>query len=418
MIEPRILSQAIASGWERIALALANEREQFEYELLPLLRQLDAEGQDSTAAVPQVLSLFAKVPPAEAVLLEEIRKAAPPHAKGTLEAVRLAEKIRYTLTPVFFATDRDRSTPAEGRPVYGPGRGELAYGMASVSIPDDHRMGQLERPRWWKLEFRADPNKHVVIRSVQEMPSEMFVSRARETLARGPKREVLVFVHGYNVGFDDAIARTAQIAYDLHFEGLAASYSWPSVGAAPDYLVDETNVLWSRPRFAEFLRVIREQLGADTVHIMAHSMGSRLLAETVKDLPIPTGAAARLRQIVFAAPDIDASTFKDLASKFSDRAERFTLYASSEDKALKASKAIHGYPRAGESGLDLVVVPRVDTIDATGMDTSLLGHSYYADNRSILSDLFYLIREGKSPPSRFGLLEKTRYGVPYWMFRL
>ena len=110
--------------------------------------------------------------------------------------------------------------------------------------------------------------KHVVVQSVQEVPLSEFVARARSTLEQGSKREVLLFVHGYNVGFEDAVARTAQIAYDLHFEGLATLYSWPSEGSAPKYSIDEANVTWSRPRFAQFLTILRNRLGAETVHIL------------------------------------------------------------------------------------------------------------------------------------------------------
>jgi len=146
-------------------------------------------------------------------------------------------------------------------------------------------------------------------------------------------------------------------------------------------------------------------------------MGSRLVAETMASLVPPADPdAARLRQLIFAAPDIDAATFKDFAAVFNAKADRITLYASSDDLALRASKLVHKYPRAGESGLDLVIVNSIDTVDATTVDTSLLGHSYYGDNRSVLADLFELIRRGSPPQERFGLVPKERYGSRYWLF--
>jgi esterase/lipase superfamily enzyme len=230
-------------------------------------------------------------------------------------------------------------------------------------------------------------------------------------------KEVLLFVHGYNVGFDDAVKRAAQIAYDLHFEGIPALYSWPSEGATRKYTVDETNVAWSRPRFIEYVGIISENLGAEAIHIIAHSMGNRLVAETMASMSAPTvPGRARLRQIVFAAPDVDAATFKDLAQQFHGKADRYTLYASSRDKAIEASRLIHRYPRAGDSGVDLVIVDPVDTIDATAIDTSMVGHSYYGENKSVLSDLFELIRRDTRPEGRFGLVAKTKYGSRYWLF--
>ena len=50
-------------------------------------------------------------------------------------------------------------------------------------------------------------------------------------------------------------------------------------------------------------------------------------------------------------------------------ADRVTLYASSSDEALALSKQVHGYPRAGESGDQLVVVPGIDTIDVSAVNT-------------------------------------------------
>ncbi len=38
-------------------------------------------------------------------------------------------------------------------------------------------------------------------------------------------------MHGYNTSFDNALYRTAQIAYDLDFDGATFLYSWPSGGA-------------------------------------------------------------------------------------------------------------------------------------------------------------------------------------------
>jgi esterase/lipase superfamily enzyme len=372
------LALAIANEWERMAALLGEGRDQIEYELTTLLRRLDAQGPDTADVVKAIIELFVPFPAAHILLLKAIASAAPHTTKGGAMQAGFVKKDRYTVLPVFYGTDRRREAKAGTSFSYGPERGEVTYGVAEVSVPDDHRMGETERPRWWKLQFREDPVKHVVVQSVQELPPSDFEARAKVTLEKGSKKEVLLFVHGYNVGFKDAITRTAQIAYDLHFEGLASLYSWPSEGSAPKYTIDDANVAWSRPRFAQFLTMLRDRIGAETVHILAHSMGSRLVAETMASLvPLADPHAARLRQLVFAAPDIDAATFKDLAEKFHEKVERVTLYASSDDLALKASKLVHRYPRAGESGLDLVILNAVDTIDATAVDTSLLGHSYY-----------------------------------------
>ena len=110
--------------------------------------------------------------------------------------------------------------------------------------------------------------------------------------------------------------------------------------------------------------------------------------------------------------------FKQFVRDFHQKADSFTLYASSKDKALQASKKIHGeYPRAGDSGKDLVVVKGIDTIDASLIDTSLLGHSYFGDNRSVISDIYYLIKQNLPADKRMGLIAKTIKNLTYWLFK-
>jgi esterase/lipase superfamily enzyme len=94
-----------------------------------------------------------------------------------------------------------------------------------------------------------------------------------------------------------------------------------------------------------------------------------------------------------------------------------TLYASSNDQALLASKAFHGYPRAGESGTGLVVVEGVETIDASDISGGLLGHSYFAEDRRIMEDIFALLQTGQRADRRFGLEALESDQGRYWTFR-
>src|SRR5262245_18612701 len=147
-------------------------------------------------------------------------------------------------------------------------------------------------------------------------------------------------------------------------------------------------------------------------------MGSRAAVAAVKDMVLESKqGTAFLQNIVLAAPDIDIEVFRGLAQAMNSGAKRVTLYASSNDEALKLSRRLHGYQRAGESGDQILIAKGLDTIDATGVDTSLLGHSYYGDNRSIISDNFYLLRDGKPPGERFGLVPRLLRGLTYYSFK-
>lgn len=325
--------------------------------------------------------------------------------------------------PVFYGTDRKVS--GVGRPdnYYSGRRGDdVAYGIARVSVPTTGReVGDLASPRWWKMQFRQDLAKHVILFDVESLEREAFIRTLRDGVTSTDEMDMLLFVHGYNVTFANAVRRVAQIAVDLKFRGRTLLYSWASAGDPKQYMVDEDTIEWSTRRFRAFLQLVLMEGGARDVHVIAHSMGNRALMKALEEIEVstfPVGSAS-LCQIIFAAPDISCDTFRDLAVAFHGRAQRCTLYASSSDIALKTSKLIHGYARAGEAGDSLIIVDGVDTIDASRVDTSLLGirHSYFGSHRSILGDIADILMYRKEPSLRFELTETGARPRRHWTYR-
>ncbi len=310
------------------------------------------------------------------------------------------------------------ANPALAR-VYGNERGEMEMGTCDISIPKTHQVGEVERPSILKLEFQEDPTKHVVIMDVTPESDEAFFTKLRTRVDDSPTKEAFVFVHGFNVTFEAAARRTAQLAYDLKFDGAPIFYSWPSQGGLLQYTVDETNVAWTVPHLKDFLIGVAERSGAKSVHLIAHSMGNRALTAALQSLTyeMKQRAEPMFRQVVLTAPDIDADIFRrDIAPAITQIADRVTLYASSNDEALVLSKQVHGYPRAGDSGEGMLVIPGIDTVDVTSVDTSLLGHSYYGSNHSVLEDLWDLLHESK-PPAQRNWLRSAKIGqLVYWVF--
>ena len=253
---------------------------------------------------------------------------------------------------------------------------------------------------------------------VEKESADEFYRAVSDCVARSQRKEAFVFVHGYNVAFADAARRTAQVAHDLKFSGAPIFYSWPSQAEMVDYLVDETNVVWTVPHLKEFLLGVAHKSGATSIHLVAHSMGNRALTSALREMHAEMrGQCPKFHQIVLTAPDIDADVFRrDLAPAIIQTAGRVTLYASSNDEALTLSKQFHGYPRAGDSGDLVVVVPSVDTIDVSSIDTSLVGHSYYGDNSTVLADLFELMQASKSPDQRRWLKATMLGKLKYWQF--
>ena len=327
-----------------------------------------------------------------------------------------SETHNYATRRVFYATDRKPTGSTAPANFFGSERafdGALVVGSCEISVPRDHRMAALENPSIWRLEFRENPEKHVVLLSVDRMDEPRFYTGLAADL--GEDKQAFVFVHGYNVSFEDAARRTGQLAYDLAFPGAAIFFSWPSFHSVPSYAADEAAVEWCTPHLRDFLGSLRARTGAERIHLIAHSMGNRALTRALESLSVGIEIPI-FHQIVLTAPDIDRGVFLQLANRIQKTGERVTLYASTNDLALHASEGLHGGPRAGESGNRIIVLDGVDTVDASTIDASLMGHSYFGSNRSVIADLFCLLDKGYPPPKCFGLRKIDWAGKCYWKF--
>lgn len=337
----------------------------------------------------------------QAALAEE-RRAVEQELASRVKAVFGTTPPDYAPVDILYATDRHMSQKDGIELAYGPDRGQLQTGIFAVGMPRD---------------LRKDP---IEVKAVVKLkPADDFFLALQERVAQSKRKEVLVFVHGYYVAFDEAARRTAQLAYALGFPGVAILYSWPSQAALTGYLADETNIEWTIPHFREFLRQVTTKSGAERVHVIAHSMGNRAVVAGLRQLAAePQRPATPLvHELVLMAPDVDADIFREAIPEIRSVVRRMTLYSSSQDKALLISKTVHGYQRAGDTKPAIVVVSGVDTIDASAADTGMTGHSYYADSRSVLFDLYTLFRHGDAPEARFGLLPMEQWGQRYWMIQ-
>ena len=311
----------------------------------------------------------------------------------------------FSEVPVYFATDRQRTQSAEPDGRFGTERnpeGEhLEYGRTVITIPRNHQTGVVERPAWWRFEFREDPKRHVTMVEPVLMDQAAFYNEIRKSTDAAQQKELLMFIHGFNVKYADAMRRTGQIVYDLGFGGVAFCYSWPSQGEFTKYPVDKENAEWTVPHLTKVLTDLQKETHFEKVHIIAHSMGTRVLSYALRNAR-DAGLNLDFNNVILAAPDIDADIFKEqILPKIKPCARRLTMYASSGDQALNLSMQFNGSRRLGLSGDGLVVMPELmDTVDASGIDTSLIGHSYYGSQGPVVMDLFQLVVKGLLPPQR------------------
>lgn len=328
----------------------------------------------------------------------------------------------WDVVPVFYGTDRLRQDEAGKRLRYTADRGRrLDLGRALVTVPRSHQVPNIERPFALRVPYlqitvyeqAEDPKQHFTIKDLAALSREEFMALARERILGGNafKDQAIVFVHGYNTEFDYALYRSAQMAYDLKFDGATFLYSWPSAGDVTGYVYDRESSEQSEPYLREFLDMVLRDTGAKSVSVIAHSMGNLPLLRVLQTLGPQLPADVRLNQIILAAPDVDRDVFANLASTIRPYGRGVTLYCSSNDRAMAAARRVAGgIPRAGDVSADgPVVVDGIDTIDVSQTSTEYLAlnHSTYAETSALLNDIGLLLTTGERPPeARIPILQR------------
>lgn len=323
---------------------------------------------------------------------------------GVEDKPKAAEGKAY---PVWFGTNRKPIDPGDFSKGFGSEREEgekVWHGAVTVTIPKAHKVGGVGS-KWWKRIFTGDDRLKVVWNTLRRLEIAAFwesVNRAvREHIADGEDDPMaMVYVHGYNVSFEDAAIRAAQIGCDLNLPGPMAFFSWPSKGRLDGYFADSNTVLACVPQLVAFLKGFVAELdeAVKKVHVLAHSMGNRLVLDAVNELNQEFGRKV-FNQAILAAADVDRDVFKQRAGAFREIAERTTLYISNSDNALKASEIVNAFPRAGYYKPE-TVVDGIDTIRANRVSQGWLGHGYYAEAKELLSDLVQLIHHNAPPNKR------------------
>jgi len=288
-------------------------------------------------------------------------------------------------------------------------------------------------PSLWKLELLENAEKHVVIQNVFQVNSkEIFLQNIKNNVAAiGNNKSGLVFIHGFNVSFEEAARSTAQLSYDLEFEGTPFLFSWPSNGKLFDYPSDREDAEAAGIYLMRFLKEIIHESGIKSIHIVAHSMGNiallnalRLLGEDhqLAEARNSVDIIPPFDNIVLAAPDIDVENFKTYFVKYLPMlSHHSTLYTSEHDTALIASHKWKQFPRLGGMKPNVLnILPQMDTIDcglqiSSGIFKKLnLDHSYYGKT-SFMLDLKALFKN--IPTHLRNLVQKksTETNIPFWL---
>jgi esterase/lipase superfamily enzyme len=340
-----------------------------------------------------------------------VTRTVPPFTSQSTEA---------TLYPLWFGTNRKPKNAQDLSLGFSGERDrQLHYGTCQVAVPKSHKIGSTGSPFWQRLLTFTDDRLKLKQESLKFFQENNFWVEIQRTLqANQPdERSALVFIHGFNVSFEDAALRAAQIGVDLQVPGIMAFYSWPSRGKLVSYPADEATIEASEKYITEFLLNLAQKSGAEKIHIIAHSMGNRGLIRAMQRIlaPVQAESKASFGQIFLAAPDVDPDIFEELAQAYQSLAERTTLYISAKDKALATSGIIHDHPRVGFFP-PITVVDGIDTVEVSNIDLTLLGHGYFADAYPVLYDMRELLIHNTSPERRLRLQQAQENGKNYWIF--
>lgn len=286
--------------------------------------------------------------------------------RGAFHLVRGTEA--GSLRTIFVASNR--ALAADNGVQFSGARGrELRFARADVSVPPGHQDGQIEWPRG----ATPDPKRHFVLSRAFAYPGvASFLSALDAT--PGGRDEVILFVHGYNTTNAEATYRLAQMAHDFDARRPVISFSWPSFGDPGRYAHDRDSVIYSRDALEDLLLALTGD--GRKVMVVAHSMGSQLVMETLRQISIGgRGAVLRnLSGVALISPDIDPEVFVAQARRIDPFPEPFLLMVSERDKVLDFSAWLAGRPRRlgaitsteALGGLPLIIVDLTDYAEPEG----------------------------------------------------
>ncbi|GJD47538.1 hypothetical protein OPKNFCMD_0246 [Methylobacterium crusticola] len=307
-------------------------------------------------------------------------------------------------------TRKEAATAGE---MYSGERGPaLAYADITVSIPPDavRAPGTVQWPR----SLPGDPATDFVTLRADTLDRMEATSRLRRQTARSGRRQVLVFVHGFNNRFEDAVYRFAQIVHDTRAEVVPVLFTWPSRGSVLAYGYDRESTNYSRNALEGVLRRLARNPEVDEITVLAHSMGNWLVLESLRQMAIRDGrVAGKIRNVVLAAPDVDVDLAREAFRDMGPGRPKLSLFVSQDDNALAVSRLVWGSGGARLGAIDPGAEPYrselareniavLNLTDAKSDDA--LNHGKFAGSPQLVALLGRRLAQGQTvTDSRVGL---------------
>lgn len=309
------------------------------------------------------------------------------------------------------ATVRQR---VDGPDVFSGERGgKVSFLEMDVSIPPDNarQPGEVQ----WPKSVPGNPATDFVTTRLEDMTQPQAETWFNKQIKKTPGRHALVFVHGYNQRFDDAVFRFAQIVHDSGASVTPVLFTWPSRGSLLAYGYDRESTSYSRDALERLLTFMANDPNVSEVSVLAHSMGNVVTLEALRQMAIRNGRIApKIKNVMLAAPDVDVDVFRSVFNEIGDKRPNFTMFVSQDDKALKVSKRVWGgVPRIGQ--VDPTQEPyrsefernKITVVDLTKLDTSdPLNHGKFAASPVVVQSIGVRLAQGQAmTDSRVGFGE-------------
>lgn len=240
------------------------------------------------------------------------------------------------------------------------------------------------------------------------------------------QQQICIYVHGFNVSFDDAVVAAAQLQEELKkrgYQGLMALFTWPSDGKLTHYFSDQVDAERSSTAFLRALMKVKNfidntfagdpsQVCSARIHLVAHSMGNLLLQDAMFNLWNYSGRRPHhrmLNEVVMAAADIANEALEpgEMGEAIPAMASRVTVYYAEDDLSMPASKVanvahLRFSRRLGQFGPEHPerLPQNVWAVDCSKPNKGFLGHSYYLESKDILDDLASVLAGGPGSKKR------------------
>src|SRR5215213_4236413 len=309
------------------------------------------------------------------------------------------------------ATTRKRVDPAE---MFSGDRGPTpGFANITVSIPPSttRQVGEVQ----WPQQVPGNPATEFVTLKADVIDRNQALAWFHRALRTVPKRQVLVFIHGFNNRFDDAVFRFAQIVHDSDAPVVPILFTWPSRGSVLAYGYDRESTAYSRNALENLLKAISRDPAVGEISILAHSMGNSLALETLRQMAIRDGRVTpKIRNVLLAAPDVDVDLAREAMIEMGPKANRpaFTLFVSQDDRALAVSRRVWGSEaRLGAINPDQepyrtqLEQANVTVLDLTKLKAGdALNHGKFAESPEVVRLIGKRLAEGQTvTDSRVGL---------------